>query len=959
MRRNPLSALKMPGWHKPSAFKYNSLCGILVLAMILYGCTGGTGSGNSESVFGTDLSSVANFSTEPAELNIPIFYIKRSVPSDPSNLENPYAFNPGAQLYARTSASSSSPEMNITARIFGDNLTYDVKDLEISSDGNTVLFSMHPPEPDPDTDPKTWSIWQISIADISNETVLPTDLLANYSAIAGEGDDFNASYLPEPATGETAIVFSSTRQTENRRILQDEFKGQFSGLTEDSARNERDLADGAIHTASLHVYDSVIEATSVINSVKQITFNQSHDLDPLVMSTGDILFTRWDNISNNNAFSLYKTTPHGTQTELIYGYHSHDTSGSAGGEGIIAPLQILDNNRLLGLLRESELTAPNKLGGALVELDIDNYVDRNVPTFSNAGLLNPAFDLISDSNVITDDGISIGGRFRSAVKLEDNTNRILVSWSPCFINNNGIINNCESSSDPNLIVPFYGIWLLSKNNSESTLRPVIVGEIGVIYSDIVIAETKQTPAIVLAPSPNLEDSDENQRAVLNIKSIYDVDGSDTAPGGITVLRDPGVTDPSIIQAKFLRLVKAVSIPDENVHPFSNTAFGISSNQLMREIVGYLPIEPDGSVRGIVPANIPLMIDLVDIDGKRISGRHENWITLGPNEVFECIGCHTSNSTAPHGRINAQPPSVNPGAILPGIFPNTVLFAGNPGLTMAESYAQFLLTPPVGEPQERQPQSSLSYIDEWTDDSGSLTKAPSINIDYTNLTTTNPEVAGGCRPTWTPLCRIVINYEDHIQPIWEATRTPVSDGAAIPTMIDSCVGCHTTAADRIPAGQLDLTSTPSDINDDHFTSYRELLQNDIEQSLAGTTLVNREYQCENGLDIDNNPIIQNFTPAIGRTMSQNGAASSARFFDCLTNDNLDNTICRDNITLLPDTTIPPSPDLTNCMELGGNPVTTEPVINHNDMLSPEELRLIAEWLDLGAQYYNNPLDAPNP
>ena len=32
-------------------------------------------------------------------------------------------------------------------------------------------------------------------------------------------------------------------------------------------------------------------------------------------------------------------------------------------------------------------------------------------------------------------------------------------------------------------------------------------------------------------------------------------------------------------------------------------------------------------------------------------------------------------------------------------------------------------------------------------------------------------------------------------------------------------------------------------------------------------------------------------------------------------------------------------------------------SHADMLSEAELRLIAEWLDIGGQYYNNPFDAP--
>jgi hypothetical protein len=36
---------------------------------------------------------------------------------------------------------------------------------------------------------------------------------------------------------------------------------------------------------------------------------------------------------------------------------------------------------------------------------------------------------------------------------------------------------------------------------------------------------------------------------------------------------------------------------------------------------------------------------------------------------------------------------------------------------------------------------------------------------------------------------------------------------------------------------------------------------------------------------------------------------------------------------------------------------DPVDLHYNILSDAEKRLIAEWLDVGAQYYNNPFDAP--
>jgi hypothetical protein len=33
------------------------------------------------------------------------------------------------------------------------------------------------------------------------------------------------------------------------------------------------------------------------------------------------------------------------------------------------------------------------------------------------------------------------------------------------------------------------------------------------------------------------------------------------------------------------------------------------------------------------------------------------------------------------------------------------------------------------------------------------------------------------------------------------------------------------------------------------------------------------------------------------------------------------------------------------------------VDHRGFLTPAELRLISEWVDIGAQYYNNPIGLP--
>ena len=117
---------------------------------------------------------------------------------------------------------------------------------------------------------------------------------------------------------------------------------------------------------------------------------------------------------------------------------------------------------------------------------------------------------------------------------------------------------------------------------------------------------------------------------------------------IPTLADPAQTLADDRPARFLRIVKSVGIPDNDTKQIPGTAFGASAQQLMREIVGYVPIQPDGSVRTYVPANVPLAISVVDRDGRRISDRHQNWLQFKAGEEVTCNGCHDHASGTPHG-----------------------------------------------------------------------------------------------------------------------------------------------------------------------------------------------------------------------------------------------------------------------------------------------------------------------
>ena len=209
--------------------------------------------------------------------------------------------------------------------------------------------------------------------------------------------------------------------------------------------------------------------------------------------------------------------------------------------------------------------------------------------------------------------------------------------------------------------------------------------------------------------------------------------------------------------------------------------------------------------------------------------------------------------------------------------------------------------------------NVIYRDVWTD---ANLRAPDPDIDYLY---------------WQSHCRSVINYVSIIHPLWSQPRpvlddmgNPVLDAAGQP-IDNNCIGCHAFpnfAADGAtlipPAGQLELTGGDSADEPDHLHAYRELLVTDNLQEVLNGALVD-VLEPTGQVDIDGNPILD--VVPIGSPASVAGARAStdffARFEDSANNQTVD----------------------------------------HFNMLSSAERRLIAEWLDVGAQYYNNPFDVP--
>jgi hypothetical protein len=888
-----------------------------------------------------DPGSATGDGIDPGVVEIPIAFIKRPIPRDDmdtdlqADLRDPLLFSAGGDVYLRSSTAASASETNITSSVTAGR--GDIKGLNASFDGNKLIFSLRPFDPDPDDDILPgWDIYEYDIVGKHLRRVISDD------AIASQGDDLFPSYLPDGR-----IVFTSSRQKQAGENLINEGKPRYQALTE----------DGNSLALVLHVMNP--DGTSI----RQISLNQSHDLYPQVLSRvkgGKIVFSRWDNAVENKGMHFYTINPDGSELEILYGLNSHD-SGSGGAEIQFGPTREMQTGELMAITRPYSGTFD---GGDIVIIDVERFADNYKPVWSLAGLFGPAQRPATINNVINDGSISVAGRYSSAYPLWDGSNRILVSKSSCQLQLNADIHPCSEPylSDPAALEasPAYAIWLYDMD--VDTEKPIVLAESGMVITEAIALEERNLPPIIFDKGSVELDSDQldGNVGVVNIRSVYDIAdesfdgcyfGFCTSAADINSVQDfadPVNATAEQRPARFVRFIKPVSFPDpgdplltDPPNP-NNQAFGPQPSRGMREIVGYAPVEPDGSVKTRVPANVALALEVLDGEGRRIGPLHLNWFQVQPGDTLTCQGCHTHDADIPipeiHARGGAGAASINHGLDSSLQFVNTLIpgtataYWGDLGQTMAEvRFDRAGLTVPPGI--ETQLSADLVYEDYWTDPA---VRPPDMGYAYlyADLDGSMPSPTNQFCVPWSFNCRSIINYPQHIHPLWQLDRgadlmtpeapdnPPNNDPTNTPLKFtstpngvgdDTCIECHSSLADtRLPYGQLDLTNDPDQDGDEFFRAYRELLFADTAQSFDGVAVVDNEA-----------------ATAVSPSMTTNGARASY-FIEKMTGTELD--------------------------DLSRSPFGS---VDHSGMLSGAELRLISEWLDLGAQNFNDPFDPAVP
>ena len=838
--------------------------------------------------------------------DVPVAYVQRSSalgmnPTDGA----PSA--PGGDLMLREKSSPSATEHNLTARFTQG--VGDASDPEVSYDGKKIVFAMRCPTSNTSTVNGAsgtpvpactgrWNIWEYDMTG----TGMTNGTFRRLTA-STQDDDVDPAYLP--ANG--GFVFASNRQAKSK--LNQALNKQYKALDE----YERETV------LNLHTMDNAG------GNITQITFNQSHDRNPIVRADGDIMFSRWEHVGDRNRFAIFTVKPDGTNMFVFYGAQSP-------GNSFLHPREMDPNGPLRGYLSSSLMPlSRTQEGGALMFINAKDYSEHNTPANTTVPAQGGQTS-ITAASVSSGRGLSLGGRVTTPYPLWDGTNRVLVAYHTCFATRNNIVVPCADLttaelamlSDNNRLaadvaaspvqdnVPSaYGIYMFNPTNQ--TWLSVAAPPAGSMNTDPVAIQPRAEPAVI---PPTAVDSAlaALDMATIEVRSIYDTDGlnrmaeqmltaadrpagcaqgiaqttssdpMDTRPQVADIARIKNPADPAYRCAppRFVRVTRAVAPPSSSMG--LDAAIGETEFE-MQQILGYAQVEPDGSFKLSVPADVPLGISVIDSQGRAFQ-THTNWIQVRPGERRTCDGCHSPRRGA---ALNSGA-VVNSTPTLSGLNP-ALASLHQPGETMASLRTR-------QDPSVLNLMPSMTYTDVWAN-APSDARAP-ISLLYTG----NPNPADDLA-TLAPV-NGVINYPQHVQPLWTRDR-----GA------NTCTNCHNDPV------KLDLRANSAGTG--RLVSYEELLVGDPVLGANGQPVV---------VIRDGVPEIERGAPLVDASsgsMNTAGIARKSRLGEITFGQ-----------TLLAGTA---------ARTAHPNPPNTAP--NHATLLSAAEKRLISEWMDLGGQYYNDP------
>lgn len=326
--------------------------------------------------------------------------------------------------------------------------------------------------------------------------------------------------------------------------------------------------------------------------------NLSHRVYPTLMSDGRVLMTQWDHLGDMNAGHLVTINPDMTTVREAFGKEGTGVTNSYLKAREIAPGRFV----AIGTSRDRTVQA-----GALLDVRLGGadgaggYTDRMSEENASYRLLTPDVPLGEEPSYTS------VGRYYDAYGLNSGEYPdLLVSWADGPVES-GTLGAAGLSAD-------FGIYLY--NARRNTRQP--------IWNDPDMWDFGARPLTSRDAPPEVADSGKHQfnpeAALIGSMDVYQSSLAEAQfpPGSVYGVR--------VIEG----FSSEEGVPDD---------FGITEHE-GAAVLGVAEVQDDGSWAALIPANVPVHVQPVDVFGLSLLNEPV-WFSAGPGESRFCGGCHES------------------------------------------------------------------------------------------------------------------------------------------------------------------------------------------------------------------------------------------------------------------------------------------------------------------------------
>lgn len=339
--------------------------------------------------------------------------------------------------------------------------------------------------------------------------------------------------------------------------------------------------------------------------IVRLGFDQVHTTYPTVTPDGRVLYTRWDYNDRTQMFvqAVFQMFPDGTNQTEVFGNNSN------------FPTTLLHTRALPTASGRyiSIATGHHTLQAGKLVL-VDTNVGRNDPDAIT--FISPDAGCVKTGNI--DAYGQTGMLHKYPYPITDTT--FLVSSAP------GGWDAADKYGTP---FNLYYMDIYGNRTLLSEANPTL--KAGTSQAVPVASRT-------LYERPSTVDYGQ-ETGIFYISNIYEGEGLKGVAVG---------------QAKYLRVVAlsyrssaigaTYQVGTGSADPFSPVSTGNGSWDV-KQVLGIVDIEPDGSALFSVPARLPVFFQVLDKDYQLIQSMR-SWSTLMPGETFSCVGCHENKNTVP-------------------------------------------------------------------------------------------------------------------------------------------------------------------------------------------------------------------------------------------------------------------------------------------------------------------------